>query len=210
MDPLSKSTTKPPNRFLGVMIKVEGDVPLEVPIVYLCILIAQALLIQIPMWIFKATTGLAIAPQRIADSSASDSQFGIKHLLIATSVVAILVAAVQQLFAHGKFDGDIGWIEILGFVVTLELFISFVTLLSVATVFSTRNRLAIGALLGGVSLVGPFAVRKFLEVVDPSNSPSSMVHFYGFTFALILTTVLILFVFYAIGYRLSQSRARVV
>ena len=194
--------------FIGVMISTDrGPVPLEVPIVYLSITIVQALLIQIPMWIFRVTTRLAIVPQGIAEIQTSDSQFGIKHLMIATSVAAILVAVVQQLFRHGEFDGDVGWIEILGFVCTLELFISLATLLCVSIVFSNRSRLAIGIALGSFCLLGPLSVREVLGVVDPSSRPSSLLNLYGFSLSLILTTIVFLFVFYAIGYRLSENRA---
>lgn len=151
--------------------------------------------------------------KRILTSIATDvealpSQFGIKHLILATTAVAIFIAVLQQYSSNMEFTGDAPWHEIIPFCLIFLTLATFNSLLCFIVVFS--NRLRIGALvILGITLAGgPVAASYFLSLLFKTPFPNNAEHFInGFSFAVgtTITMLLVLSHFRFLGFRLRKT-----
>ena len=193
--------------YIGTVFVMDNGMPLEVPIIFFVGTFALALLVQIPLWIFRLGTGISISRSDSRQESIEASQFGIQHLLITTTIAAMVAAAAKYLFSNGEFETNVPLHEIIPFVVTFELYISIITLLCVAFVFSGAGRILIGLLLGVVVLFGPFGVCAIVESIVAGFGPSLLANTYGFTISLVTTLTVLMFVFDSLGFRLRHSNS---
>lgn len=193
--------------FVGTFFVLENSAPLELPIIIVIGTFALASLVQLPLWLFRLKTGYAISRSEKSIGSDEASQFGIKHLMITTTIAAVIAAISQNVFKPSKLEGDVPWGEIIGFIVSFELFISMVTLLCVAFVYSKANRIGVGIVLGIVVIAGPVGVRFVVNSFMRGSSPGMLANIYGFTFSLTTAILVVLFAFYAMGYRLQRPNA---
>ena len=194
--------------FTGTIYALENGITLEVPIIFVVGSFSLALLVQVPLWIYRMITGYAISFMGTQTESEKASQFGIKHLMIATTIAAVIAAISNYALANSELDNSVPWGEVIGFLVTFELFISMITLLCVALVYSRSSRVGIGILLGLVVIVGPIGVGEVIDAVIGGGSDRRMLtNTYAFTISLSIVLTVVLFAFYAMGYRLQRSNA---
>ena len=66
-----------------------GNLPVFAYVLFGSIAISTIVLVQIPFWLFRLTTGQRLSRRK--DSAVNAIQFGIKHLLIITTQVALIV-----------------------------------------------------------------------------------------------------------------------
>jgi hypothetical protein len=191
--------------YIGTIYAMENRIPMEIPIIFVVSSFALALLIQVPLWIFRLMTGYAISPLGTRKDSEEAFQFAIKHLMIATAIAAVVAAISKYAFGSGELDGNVPWGEIVGLMTTFALFVSMITLLCVAFVYSGASRVGIGILLGLVVTVGPVGVREVVSVVNGGSDPRMLTNIYGFTVSLTTALMVVLFAFHGMGYRLQRA-----
>ena len=154
-------------------------------------------------------TGYAISPLGTRKESEEASQFAIKHLMIATTIAAVIAAVSKYAFETGELDSGEPWGEIVGFITTFALFVSMITLLCVAFVYTGAGgagRIGIGILLGLVVTVGTVGVREVVNAVTSGGSdPRMLTNIYAFTVSLTTVLTVVLFAFYSMGYRLQRA-----
>lgn len=191
--------------YVGTLYALDNSMPLEITFILIVGTFVLAAFIQVPLWIFRLKTRHEISLMGEERKSAEDSQFGIKHLLITTTIAAVVAAVFQYTFKTGKFDGGAPWAEIIGFLVAFELFISVITLLCVAFVYSRASRTGIGVLLALVVMVGPFGVRSFVNAVTTGfMDPNMLLNVFGFAISLTTALTVVLFAFHSMGYRMQR------
>ena len=185
-----------------------GSIPLELILIFLGMIVALTLLIQTPLYIVRRITGYTLFIPSNNGAQSNDVQFGIKHLLIATTVAALLIVIAQATFSSQvEFQGGAPWAEIIGFIATFSVLVTLTGWLCIGAVFLSQHRVAIGALLGFVILAGPWAVHKILtRVFRGATMSETYFNTLLFLVALVGTIVVVLTLFYAIGYRLSRAQ----
>lgn len=192
-----------------VTLRALADMPLEVPFVFLGILIALGMMIQLPLGAMRRYTRAAISIGRSRPTTNFDSQFGIKHLMIATTIVAIGLVLAQATFANMGFEGGTApWPDILTFLGTLAILTAAVCLLSVVFVFEDRIRIVAGIMLLLTVFVGPAVVSWVLANASRSfQKPNDEVYFntLAYAFALAGTINIILLCYYSLGYRMQST-----
>ena len=136
---------------------------MEVPLVILVGVAVLVLFIQIPLWILRLKTGLVITSNEYMTDNLS-VQFGIRHILISTTITAVLIALGQLTFANAGFEGGpIPWREIVGFCFIYVTYSALITLSTVALVFWDNARIASGLVLVGLTFGGSFLAVQLLE-----------------------------------------------
>ena len=81
--------------------------PLEVALVVCGVALGIAFVLQIPLWIFRAITGQVIDLPSVGEQDLGDSQYGIRHLLIATTLAAVLITVAKANFPEAAISGDV-------------------------------------------------------------------------------------------------------
>jgi hypothetical protein len=191
--------------FLIALNMVNGSMPLEVYLMCVGLGVMVMLSIAIPLWFFRVRSGGIIALADSRSTHHSINQFGIKHLLVATTVAGLMIALAQIAIPHAKFRGDAPWGEIIAFCVALNLFVVLLALLSFAFVFIPKRRLVTGIGMVSVGFLGPFPVAGFLvNFVSAFQFLETAVNTMSFGVILTLAMSLVLASFYWIGFRLQK------
>ena len=166
---------------------------------------------HVPLWIMRIWLSVQIAGPHLKERSASESQFSIFHLLIATTVVAITIPLIQWLISLGESDG-MGTIPIwsvVGFCGIFILLMGLLTTLSIAIVFASKKIKAwCVSILCVVILVIPFAVVQNLSTViggiPPTERDAVRMNVASFSISHLATLILVLSLYYALGFRLRR------
>lgn len=191
-------------QYAATLHALDTNLPLEVTLIIIVGAFVLTALIQVPLWIFRFKTGFKLSLPGAARDSEEKNQFGIKHLLMTTTIAAVIIAVCQSVLKSGELEGGAPWGQILGYLVTFELFISIITLLSFASVFSRAGGAGIGCLLGLVVGTGPFAVSMIVDSITGAGG-RLLLNTFGFTIVLTTALTVVLQIFQALGYRLQRS-----
>ena len=144
--------------------------------------------------------------------SASESQFSIFHLLIATTVIAIAISLIQCVLSLGNFNQGVGipaW-TIVGFCGIFIFVMALLTTLSMAIVFAPRKiKIWIACILCAAFALIPVAVIPNLVTVigGPVTRDDTMfvaTNIVSFSIAHSTTLILVLSLYYALGFRLRR------
>ncbi|MEM9944272.1 MAG: hypothetical protein AAF939_22140 [Planctomycetota bacterium] len=139
--------------------------PLEIPFILGGTALIVILCVQVPFFIarkLKSTGGMSEASSESEDGT----RYGIRHLMILITSIALAIPISQFAFRETKIDGNAPWFSIIIFFSLFVIFACLATLLSVAIVFQPqkRNRILIGLSL--LIFIGPplasAAISRFL------------------------------------------------
>lgn len=183
------------------------ELPLEVPLICLGIIVVLSVSIQLVLLILRQTTGRALAVDYETETKQADSQFGIKHLLIATTMAAIVIALAQSVFANYQLEGgNPPWWDITVFLISLSILTTIVCLLSTMFVFFDGGRTVFGIFLLIAVFGGPWLVYMALWYYTAGfKSIDAYFNTLFYAFALGATIVSVLAAFFAIGYRWRRT-----
>lgn len=198
--------------YLATISIQSSNAPGEVYWIMSAIALAVVVSIQIPLWIVRFFKRVHIS--RRGSGSSAGSQFSIKHLLIATTVFALVLPLLQWFTTLGSARQMPGVMfrEMLGFCGIFILVLAFLTLLSVLIVFAPKLRFwSLALLIIGIILL-PFAVVPSISYVIGSRFTVGDYFDMGlnvitFSAANALTMIVSMYLYYSIGFRLESSRA---
>lgn len=198
--------------YVGRIGSIQANLPWEVVALFAAILISLTIAIQIPIWIFRFSTGACLCRAETGSKSVGETQFGIRHLLIATTLIAVIVAAQQFIIPDLKLTPSGALPPIRRIVSFCKIFISLIwllTLLSIAVVFSKKRKLSAVIILVIANAIVPMLVAgPVLKVIQKqpgkgiSTHWDTLLNIYAFTFSLTFSLVVIFVLFYCLGYRL--------
>lgn len=191
--------------------------PLEVTLVLCGIVLAIAAIVQIPLWIFRTLTGnvLMLPPRQLeGQPELSRSQYGIKHLLLITTVVALLTTLLRILAPEKALEGRsnaVPWFELSVFLLTFIVAKSLLAFLTLGAVFNQKRRLRFVFAQFVFLIVMPLVC---LEVLRRSNlfgvvsvwEPEPIISVFVFFWSLSAAIIIGLGTFYLIGYRLMKPQ----
>ncbi len=200
--------------YLATISSQPSSAPSEVYWLISAITLAITLGIQIPLWIVRVSKRVWISRQ--GSGSSVRSQFSIKHLLITTTAFALLLPLLQWFATFGSAgqmpSGMMGR-EMVGFCGIFISVLAFLTLLSVLIVFSPKLRIWCWSLLMIGIFTLPVAVVPSIRFVLGGRSYSTTdlidtgLNVMTFSASSALTMIVVLFMYYAIGFRLRSSTA---
>ena len=193
--------------YTGILVS-SGAPGSFVSILGVCV-IAITVIIQIPLWIFRASTKQVVALPSQTESGIGASQFGIRHLFISTTIAAIVVTVAQANAQYVSFDPTPfpgpGLILFVTFFVIVASVLSFLIL---AVVFNRNHRLAFVGLLAVILLVLPLpAVEAFhcmWRVPAFQWNVDEIFNAFCFVFSLTVGMIGVLYIFYSIGFRVQK------
>ena len=193
--------------YVQTLFLLDGNqgMPMEVPLIALCIALSLFLLIIFPLWIYRIATKHVIS-QRHLKSRLGEEQFGIKHLLIATTIAAVLVGVGRYAIPDVDFSGvPIG--QIVSFLLPFIATVSLLSYLSCAFVFLGRMRLLIGITIGSVIIVVPVVMFYFQPnwIFSGVEFTRAAANTFMFLLSLAATMLAVLFGYYSIGFRLKRT-----
>lgn len=202
--------------FLVYVKTLENDgAPLEVTFMILGIVAAIVAIVQIPLWLFRIYTRQSILLPAETETVLGASQFGIKHLLIATTISAVLIPIAKAFFPTGGFEPPASvpsWFSLAMFLLFFITIGCVFTFLNLAIVFNSKRRwpflvflivFLIAAPLGSVAVweQSNFARRSLFSTAWSFNT---LVNAFAFVWTLAFTIIGVLLCFYAIGYRVQK------
>ena len=185
----------------------EDSLPAEIPLIILGIASVGVGITSIPLGLLR-WKGRRVISRKIVEYDAEASQFGIRHLLIATAVTAVLIPLAQGAFSNHRFEGGAPWGEILCFLAIYILLSCLLCLLSLAFIFAEHRRLMNFVLLAGVVLLGsPIAICVLAATFNVFEIGLGDSIFNSIVYSTTLSSALvsILGIFWAFGYRLQRA-----
>ena len=194
-----------------------GNLPVFAYVLFGSIAISTIVLVQIPFWLFRLTTGQRLSRRK--DSAVNAIQFGIKHLLIITTLVALIVWIAKYSVSMDRL-GPNGAPPLSTMINFCALFIGLIwvlTLLCLPVVFSNtlRQRIWTAVLLLGVLIIVPYSLANPVEqiiyfqgrpvTVDPTVFWDVTANIFAFSTSFAVALLAVLMAFYLIGYRLKPG-----
>ena len=196
--------------FVYAKVLERDGAPLEAALVISGIALAMTVVLQIPLWIFRAKTKQVIALP-VAKSDLGKSQIGIKHLLVVTTFVAALVSLSRFIIPESALvNGAAPWSEIVWGALTFILATTLLSFLAIGFVFIPGRRIGILLTLLVFLVATTFGCLAVMSRLNKYGTTYWDFEAYSFTITfLCANTIAILFVlgiFYLIGYRLTKLR----
>jgi hypothetical protein len=198
--------------YIGRIGSMQANMAWEIVALFAAVLFSLTIAIQIPFWIFRFSTSACFRRAGTSSMSVGETQFGIRHLLIAMTLIAMIVAARQFIIPDLKLTPSGGLPPIRMIVSFCAIFIALIwllTLLSIAVVFSNGRKLSAVIILVIANAIVPMLVAgPVLKVIQNKPGPLVSTHLdtlwniYAFTLSLTLSLVVIFVFFYCLGYRL--------
>ncbi len=143
--------------YFKTMQFLDNSMPLLVVLVLGGLVLATTIILQIPLWLFRALTGQVIQIPSEANFSNSANQFGIKHLLISMTIAAVVVAIARAIVPSGNLDSpSIPWGQLILFLLYFVITACLLSFLSLAVVFSRAKRWKYLVLLSVFLLACPY------------------------------------------------------
>ncbi len=193
--------------FVGSMHSLDKSMPLEATVVMLVGASVLFGLIQIPLLMRRRKTGWVLGRPEQVGSATEDGQFHIKHLLLLTTGVAVLVTIAKTVLPDKGFQGGgEPWGQIAVFFLSFIFFASLLAWLTVAIIFySQRLKASLLAIIA--VLVGPVVLVLIMAVVF-TGLPNTQIYLNCLAFAstLFLADMLVLYFFHCLGYRYVQGK----
>lgn len=196
---------------LGYLAALVGfqrrGMPGQIPLIIGGLSLTIFVLVSIPLIVFRVKTERSISKGNKDDVDLNSMQFGIRHILIATTVFAVAIPLAQPVFSTLSFDRDTPWFEILTFVGLFALLVWNICLLSVAVVFSNQ-RVRYLVVLVLTTLIAPIFVSIMLSLIFDSFRPfelTSCINSVLFAVSFSGSMIMVLWSYRAIGFQLSQA-----
>lgn len=197
--------------FLATFKFLDSSMPDEIPWMIGAIAFSVAGAVQIPLWIIRVWKGVAIS--RKAAASRTKMQFTIKQLLITTTIFAFVLPLLQWFATFNGLNDLVAApiSEIAGFCGIFIVVMAFLTLLSVLIVFSPKLRVWCSVILVvGLAAIPFVVVPTLFHVIGIPRSTSWVdvgVNVVAFSFSNAVTMIVVLSMYYAIGFRMSKRPA---
>lgn len=197
--------------YLATISSQPGSTPPDLHWLFSVITLAVVLSIQIPLWIIRLWKQVWISRQ--GTDSPGRSQFSIKHLLIATTVFALLIPLLQwfaTLDSTGQMPGRV-YTDAIGFCSIFILVLAFLTLLSVLIVFSPKLRIwCLCLLILGIFTLPVAVVPSIRYMLGRQNYATTDLidtglNVMAFSASNAITIIVVLFMYFVIGFRLRSS-----
>ena len=199
--------------YLGTFSRLAPTAPPEIYWMIACMALAITVAAHVPLWILRIWKRMQIGHLSMKAWLAKESQFSISHLLIGTTVVAVMVSLMQWLISFGVLNEGSSRVPvgafwmIVGFCGIFILVMGLLTMLSILVVFGPRKvKVWCVGILCIAILAIPFAVVPSLVVL--SGMPTTMEAGFNvvfFSIANSTTLILVLGLYYALGFRLRRS-----
>lgn len=196
--------------YLKTMHVLDNNLPLEVVVVIGCLVISTSIILQIPMWLFRWKTKQVLRLPAVSEPNIGNNQFGIKHLLIAMTLAAVIVAVLRAAFPESELGttGFFPWWQLSLFLLYFVISTCVLTFLALAVVFSRRRRWVFASLLAVLLLTCPLGGR---QTMNNSSLWGVMnwglmewLNIYVFIWTIAAGIISVLLVFYLVGYRLEK------
>jgi len=141
----------------GLSVAIAEDLDVVVALVFIAL--QGFFCLQLPLWLFRKLSGYRIAPLHAGAVHDGRSQFGVRHILGLTGVVALAVGVAKMVFPADVFVTEINsfWVAWLILAVVQIVLSALVTLPSVWIMLGARYRLVAVFFLLNVLAVGPVA-----------------------------------------------------
>ena len=190
----------------GLICLGPSALPAEVPLVLFGIALATVGTVFLPLGVLRWQTQQVIS-RELGGKKVEASQFGIRHLFIATAVTAVLITLAQVAFSGAEFDAEAPWFEIISFIAIYMLLSCLVCLLSLALVFGEKQRLLNIGMLLSVILIGSLVAIGLLATNFQDFSSDLGEQFATSVFYCVLLSselVAVLALFKSFGYKLQR------
>lgn len=197
--------------YLKTLHALDNNLPLEIVVVIGCLVIATCIILQIPLWMFRVTTKQVIRLPADLELNLGTNQFGIKHLLIAMTLVAIIVAVLRAAFPESELGttGFFPWWQLSLFLLYFVITTCLLTFLTLAVVFSQRRRWVYASLLAVLLLACPWGGMQAMTTGNLFGGINwgifEWMNMYIFIFSIAAGLMGVLLVFYLVGYRLEKK-----
>ena len=179
--------------------------------------LSAIVLYQVPIKTYASMTRKTLALQR--DDHEAENQFQIKHLLFATAVFAVLIAAAKLIVENTGFSGmSVPWWAVILSFSTFVLVAAAMLVPAIIIVFDDKRRkAAVGFAAATIFVVGPLialiglsiilqgrgrisAPGEFLDEIYPGTV--------AFTLGNLLSSMILLWLLKSFGFRLTRSGRR--
>lgn len=182
-----------------------GDVVnVEPMLIIFALSIGMYLLAAIPISLFRWKSRRALSQTEANVATDESIQFGIRHIFVVMTAVAILIPLCQWLFRDVVWPRGAPWFEILFFIVSHCLLVWGAFLLSCGCVFATRRIVCWVSLVLYVA-IAPVVVTALMSLYfsafrsfDVGNYINTIVFVSGFS----LAVTVVLSLYFSIGFRL--------
>ncbi|MFK7766275.1 MAG: hypothetical protein AB8B55_03455 [Mariniblastus sp.] len=194
------------------IVTADPVIPMEIPIMILAVAIGLFLIIQTPLWIYRRSTCQVIS-RSSSTSNLSAEQFSIKHLLIATTIAAVLFAAGRFFIPDLEYDGGAPIGAISHFVLSYAVLVALLSFLCVGFVFVENKRVVKRIAIGVAITLTILLVPAFFYMVMKGRIFSAYQPFEGifytviFSCSLTATMLVVLFAYRSLGFRLRTVKA---
>ncbi len=186
-----------------------SDFPLLVALFLVGLGVAGYLVLLLPLWLVRRLTQMRIAlpcedlPEVNEQSSA---QFGLRYLLMCPVVVSGVIILLQYSLPEDQSRMGPGVRDILEILFGAGVFAAFSMLICIPCIWlalADRRRWLWGIGLGLVWLGGPWCIVPLLKMqYGMPNTLEPLLHTGSYATGLLATTLLVLFIFRYLGYRL--------
>lgn len=182
---------------------------LKVTLVISGIVLGIAACLQIPLWIFRAVSKQTILLPLQEESELRVSQFGIKHLLISTTIVAVLIALRPEAVLDQNNAG-VPWFSLTMFLLFFISACCVLVFLALGLVFNQKRRqvflICFLLFLFAFPLLG-LVITEQSNLFGPIGTvwkQESVANAYTFFWSFATAICVGLGVFYLIGFRLQK------
>jgi hypothetical protein len=178
--------------------------PIEVILIVFGVSFGLYLLASIPIGLFRWKSGHALSRLAAVEESDQSIQFGIRHIFILMTVVAVLLPVAKTLFGKVTSEPDAPWLAILSFLALYSLLVLGAFLSSIACVFSPRRVPYYIALVVYTSIM-PIPVAyamAYFSTIFNAMEISYVINGICFVTCFSLTMIAVLSMYRLIGYRL--------
>jgi hypothetical protein len=187
-----------------------SDMPLVVALVIIGLSLAMYAGLFVPMWIVRCLTGKRIAlPSEVFSrpGEQGSAQFGLRYLLMCPVVLSGVIILLQYSLPrdeHPLVGSFVGILEVLFVVAFFMVFAALICSPCIWLVLTEKRRWPWALWLGMVWVGGPWGISTTLAWRFSSSFGTweSLLNIYSFGSGLMVTTLLVLFVFRNLGYRL--------
>jgi len=189
--------------------------PLKAILVICAVVAATVGVLQIPLWIFRIKSKYAIALPLDVEPEISASQFGISHLLFATTLAAILLA-IGRVMIPDKWNSGampLPWSSLIVFLIFHIVLATVLAFLLLGTVFNQNRRIVFLVFLLLFLVVAPlgsilvFHSSGIMSRAGPQTWTFDFIkNAYTFVWTIAIGIAAVLSFFYLIGFRLQRER----
>lgn len=171
----------------GLRIADDGGLPLEVPLLVVGLALGGFVATAVPFAVMRFFQRQCIAAHAIERTPTEGAQFSLRHLLIATAAVAVLVTLSKAALSGLGLRGGAPWFQVIGGCFVFLVFSVSIAVLCLFSVLVDERRelwiLALAALLLAGPLVAIVGANFFFGRGANTWEPVRMAYTYAFSLA---------------------------